>query len=230
MHRLLLASLLSAAAVGFPACAVPAAEGDAEGDVAQSEDALALASLVGAWQSQAGAFSSLTFTVQAATALGGLRGRRFEGSIGRVPVSGVYKLTHGTQLTLAANAAPSRELAATLGEYGVKMQAGKLTLTRRSDHSIVQTLEKATVHSPAELLAAAEAHAWPVRDPDAVYRTFETRAAAEAWGKAVAGSRWLARDGETATATRFVFGANDLWWEELEVDKTTLAITVTGEH
>ena len=42
--------------------------------------------------------------------------------------------------------------------------------------------------------------------------------------------QWLARDGETATATKFVFGANDLWWEELEVDKTTLAITVTGEH
>lgn len=230
MRRLLLASLLAVAALTLPACAAPTAEADSEGDVAQAEDALALASLIGSWQSQAGAFSSLTFTGQAATALGGLRGRRFEGSIGKVPVSGVYKLTHGTQLMLAAIAAPSSELAAALGEYRVKLQARKLTLTRQSHRSIVQTFEKAVVHSPAEILAAAEAHAWPVRDPDSVYRTFDTRAAAEAWGSSHGDSKWLARDGETATATKFVFGANDLWWEELEVDKTTLAITVTGEH
>ena len=69
-----------------------------------------------------------------------------------------------------------------------------------------------------------------MRDPEYAYRTFDTRAAALAWGNTQGGSEWLARDGETPTATKFVSGSNGLWSQELTVDKVSLAITVTGEH
>lgn len=230
MRRSLLALILGCASIALVGCAVPHDDVDPEADVAQSEDALALASLYGTWNDQGGAFSTITFTKAAASTFGGFKGRRFEASIDTGIVSGVYKLTHGTQLTLAAYGKPSPELAKVLGEYGVKLKAKTLTLTKKSDRTIVQTFDKAVLHSAAEILAAAEAYAWPTRDPDSVYRVFDTRAAAEAWGNTQSGSEWLARDGETATATKFVSGFNDLWSQEFTVDKTKLTITITGEH
>lgn len=124
---------------------------------------------------------------------------------------------------------PSPAFANVLGEYGIRLKGKTLTLTKKSDRSIVQTLEKNVLHSAAEILAAAEAEAWRARDPEYVYRSFTTRAAAEAWGNSV-GGQWLARAGETATAVSFVNGSNDLWSQEFLVDKLTLAITITHEH
>lgn len=242
MRRSILALLLASFTAAFCGCAAPQGDVDSEGDVAQSEDALALASLYGTWNDQGGAFYTITFTKEPASTFGGLKGRRFEATIdtgircittpcpSQVDVSGVYKLTHGTQLTLAAYDKPSVELAKVLGAYGVKLKANALTLTKRSDRTIVQTFDKAVVHTAGEIFAAAEAHAWPARDPDFIYRTFTTRTAAETWGNTQSASAWLARDGETSTATKFVSGQNDLWSQEFTVNKTTLAVTITGEH
>jgi hypothetical protein len=242
MRRSVLAPVLVLALLSttaFFGCA--SADDGIEGEVGQSEDEIALASLYGTWAGQGGAFYSITFTKDAASTLGGMKGRRFEASIdtgircittpcpSQADVVGVYKLAHGTQLTLSAYDKPSREFAKVLGDYSLKIKNGKLTLTK-SDRSSVQTFDKVVLHTPTQVLAAAKSYAWPTRDSEYVYRTFDTRAAAEAWGNQTAGSRWLARDGETATLSNFVSGSNDLWSQEFTVDKATLAVTVTGEH
>jgi hypothetical protein len=234
MLRFALALLLACGTTALSGCAIPQGEPSPDSpdeEVAQSEDALALASLYGTWKSPAGAIGTITFTRDAASTFGGLKGRRFEVTLGAgLDVTGVYKLTHGTQLVLAAYDRPSLELAKILGEYSVKKKGTTLTLTKRSDRTVVQTFQPAVVHSAAEITGAAEAYVWPARDPDYVYRTFDSREAAEAWGSMQSDARWLARDGETFTTVRFVSGSNDLWSQELTVDKTTLAIVVTGEH
>jgi hypothetical protein len=238
MRRSVLALLLvSLAAAGCTFDQQPEAEA-----VGSAEDELALASLYGTWQSQSGAFLSITFTRDAAQTLGGgLKGRRFEAVIdtgircittpcpSTQEVSGVYKLAHGTQLTLASYDKPSREFAAVLGEYSVKIKNKDLVLTKR-DRSSTQTIDKVVFQSATRILSAAQAHAWPSRDPEYVYRTFDTRAAAEAWGNTQSSGKWLAKDGETTFTSHFVSGTNDLWSQEFTVDKRTLEITITGEH
>ena len=220
MRRSVLVSLFAAVSLTLFGCATETDAGDEadQGDVAQSEDALALASLYGTWNAQAGGISTMTFSKDAAST-GGFKGRRFDAVLEGGSVSGVYKVTHGTQLIFAD----------VLGEYGLRLKGKTLTLTKKSDRTVVHSFEKAVLHSAAEMLAAAEAAVWRSRDPEYVYRTFTTRAAAEAWGN-TQGGQWLARDGETAAAAKFVSGSNDLWSQELLVDKITLAITVTHEH
>lgn len=223
-----------------PLAGCASAHDGSEAAVGQSEEELALASLYGTWQGP-GPFYSITFTTDLASTLGGMHGHRFETTFdtgircvttpcpSSAESGGVYKLAHGTQLTLAHPDKPSPQFARVLGEYSVKLNGKKLTLTKRED-STTQTLEKVALHTAAQVLAAAEAYAWPTREKGYVYRVFDTRAAAEAWGSTQSNARWLAHDGETVTTASFVIGTNDLWAQEFTVDKATLKITITGEH
>lgn len=243
MRSSLLALILASSAVAFLGCAVQHDDDlTDEGTIDESADAVTLAALYGTWEGEGGAFYTLTFTKDPASTLGGgLKGRRFEASIdtgircittpcpSSTEVSGVYKTTSGIKLTLASYDRPSLEFSRVLGDYRMKLVRDTLTLTKY-DGTIVESFHKLKAHTAKEVTAAAEAHAWPTRYPEYVYRTFTTRAAAEKWGNATPDSRWLARDGETADATKFVSGQNDLWSQEFTVDKYTLAVTITGEH
>jgi hypothetical protein len=42
--------------------------------------------------------------------------------------------------------------------------------------------------------------------------------------------RWLAFDGETAGALKFVSGSHDLWVQRFEVDRLSATLTITAEH
>ncbi|MEO7091838.1 MAG: hypothetical protein ABI175_01225 [Polyangiales bacterium] len=233
---------LACSALAFAGCALQQEDPVSEGSVDDTEDAVTLAALYGTWEGDGGAFYSLTFTKDAASTLGGLKGRRFEATIdtgircfttpcsSSAEVVGVYKTTSGVKLTLSAYDKPSREFARVLGDYKMKLVADTLTLTRSSDPTVVESFHRVKLHTAKEMTKAAEAYAWPTRYPEYVYRTFDTRAAAETWGSKTADSQWLAHDGETTTVSQFVAGSNDLWSQEFTVDKRTLAVTVTGEH
>jgi hypothetical protein len=41
---------------------------------------------------------------------------------------------------------------------------------------------------------------------------------------------WLVRSSEGGDTSSFVWGRNDLWAERFDVDATSGAVTVTGEH
>ncbi len=234
--------LASAAATTFLGCAVQH-DGATEEATETAEDAVTLAALYGTWQGEGGKFITLSFTTDKAETLGGyMKGRRFEATIdtgircittpcpSSIEASGVYKTTSGVKLTLNSYDKPSREFGAVLGDYSMKQSGDKLTLTKSDDKTVVESFHRVKLHTDKEVVAAAEAHAWPSRDKGYVYRLFDTRAAAEAFGNTHGNSRWIGRDGETATTSRFVSGFNDLWAEEFTVDKASLAITVTGEH
>ena len=47
---------------------------------------------------------------------------------------------------------------------------------------MVELFHKLAPKSAAKILAAAQAYAWPTRDAESTYRTFTSRATAEAWG------------------------------------------------
>jgi hypothetical protein len=81
---------------------------------------------------------------------------------------------------------------------------------------------------PKDLDDAAREH---VYGSAANQRIFASEAEATARAQAnPTGERWLARDGETGLALRFVWGTNDLWAERFEVNKLTREVTVTAEH
>jgi len=40
----------------------------------------------------------------------------------------------------------------------------------------------------------------------------------------------LVRTGESPSLVTFTAGANDLWTQRFNVDKTTCAVTITAEH
>ena len=234
--------VLASIAAAFVGCAVSHDDPTSERAVDVSDDAVTLASLYGTWEGDGGTFYSITFTKDAAQTLGGgLQGRRFDATIDNgircittpcdssTEVAGVYKTTSGVKLTLASYDKPSYAFSRVLGDYSMKLAGDTLTLTK-SDKTTVEAFHRVKLHTAKEITKAAEAYAWPTRYPEYVYRTFETRTDAEAWGNTHAGSQWLAHDGETTAASKFVAGMNDLWSQEFTVDKRTLAITLTGEH
>ena len=85
--------------------------------------------------------------------------------------------------------------------------------------------------SDAQILVLAKAAAWPgAVDADHVRKLFDNEAAAYAWLQAnmpTQSLQWLAYDGD---AVHFVSGINDLWAQRFVIDRTTGAITITGEH
>ena len=246
MRRTFLLFLLLSTAVAASGCALDHDDATSNETTAESEDALALASLYGTWRANgAGDILSISFTRDYAQTLGGfLRGRRFETTIdtgircittpcnSSAEGGGVYKLgSWGTRLTLASYDKPGRELAKVLGDYGVRRWGNTLTLTKK-DGTGSQSFTKVNLHSSWEVTGAALEHAWPTRDPKNSDRLFDTRAAAESWGSSgqSGGRQWIAREGETATTATFVSGSNDLWSQVFTVDKETLAVTITAEH
>lgn len=84
--------------------------------------------------------------------------------------------------------------------------------------------------SDAEILAKAKAYAWSSLDPGATTLVFASEAAAYQYTNTHPDIDWLAHDGETVAVAHFVAGKNDLWSQRFDVDKTTGAVTLTGEH
>lgn len=79
MTRSLVALMIAASSLF--GCAV-SSQGDDDGVVDESEDALAQSALYGTWDGEGGPFYSLTFTKDYAETLGGgLKGKRFDASI-----------------------------------------------------------------------------------------------------------------------------------------------------
>lgn len=154
MRRSLFAVFFAASC--FAGCAVQSQEEPNDGVTDSSEDALALASLYGTWIGDGGKFYEITFSKDAAETLGGgLKGRRFDAKIdtgvrciaapcdaATLEASGVYKLSHGTSLTLASYDRPSLEFSKVLGDYSVKVSKGVLTLTKK-DGSFKETFHQA---------------------------------------------------------------------------------------
>lgn len=77
----------------------------------------------------------------------------------------------------------------------------------------------------------AEARARAAVSEGGLFKLFGSEAAALSYqdphGRSVT---WLVRSSEASDRSSFVWGRNDLWAERFEVDATSGAVTVTGEH
>jgi hypothetical protein len=163
MRTLFSLSLLAAAAAATFAvsgCAMQNADPADEAEVAESEQALALASLYGKWEGESGTIYSIDFSKDAAETLGGfLKGRSFTASIdtgircfttpcpSQADVGGVWKLSNGTKLTLASYDKPTAAFGKILGDYSVKITNAKLVLTKK-DGTLVESFHRPKACAP----------------------------------------------------------------------------------
>ncbi len=154
MRNALYAVLLASASTLFAGCAVQS--GDvSDGPIDESEDAIGVSALYGTWTG-GNTIYSITFTRDyAETFGGGLRGRRFDATIdtglrcvtapcdgATMEVSGVYKLTKGSTLTLASYDRPTLEFSKILGDYTVKSSKTSLFIGKK-DGTLKETFTKA---------------------------------------------------------------------------------------
>jgi hypothetical protein len=133
---------LFAASFLFAGCAAQPADTSDDGQTESADDAIATSTLYGTWEGEGGKIYKITFEKTSSSTLGGMKGRAFTATIdtgircittpcpSSTDVAGVYKLSHGTKLTLSAYDKPTKEFAAILGDYSVKVKAGNLTLTK----------------------------------------------------------------------------------------------------
>lgn len=83
----------------------------------------------------------------------------------------------------------------------------------------------------ADVDGIAEARARAAVSEGGLFKLFGSEAAALSYqdphGRSVT---WLVRSSEASDRSSFVWGRNDLWAERFDVDATSGAVTVTGEH
>lgn len=149
-----LAALLASASLLFAGCAIQNGTDTDEGDVEQSDDALATSALYGTWDATSGPIYTIEFTSNPAETLGGfLKGKSFSATVDNgvrcitTPcdssdeVGGVYKLLKGTKLTLASYDKPTATFGKYLGDYRVSLSKDVLTL-KKTDGTVAGTFKK----------------------------------------------------------------------------------------
>lgn len=152
MNRTVLAVMLAAASTLFAGCAVQT-EGDNDGPVTESEDALSTKGLQGTWIADTGPIYRIEFTATPAETLGGfLKGKSFNADVDNgircitTPcdssdgVGGVYKVS-GNTVTLASYDKPSLVFSRYLGDYKATLSGSKLTL-KKTDGTVAGTFHK----------------------------------------------------------------------------------------
>ncbi|MGZ3424841.1 MAG: hypothetical protein ACXVEF_15855 [Polyangiales bacterium] len=148
-----LIALFAAASLVFTGCAVQNDSADDEGSESAA-DALALATIYGTWEQQAGgAFYEITFTNEKAESLGGFfKGRKFSAKIdtgarcikapcdvATAEVSGIYKIS-GNKLSLTSYDKPTAAFGRVIGDYTATVSKGVLKLVRRDGSLTTETM------------------------------------------------------------------------------------------
>lgn len=150
------AALLASASLLFAGCAIQNGTDTDEGNVEQSDDALATKSLYGTWEAVSGPIYRIEFTETKTSTLGGWSGRSFNATVDNgvrcftTPcdssddVGGVYRVSFGTRVTFASFDKPSATFAKYLGDYSMKLSKDGVLTLKKTDGTVVAELKKRT--------------------------------------------------------------------------------------